>query len=148
MSLIDIQTKAAQYKYKLSTTASKSQEWTTTVAPVVIGTLQRIIQTADLQNFAHVIKTDGADGSMVYLNLLHIEKKAIDILDSSDAQNLKIGRQLAFKPLQSGDIGIYFCQHENGEYVADFKASHEPQNLTSDDLISKYVADFLDWAVL
>ncbi|MEO6687005.1 MAG: hypothetical protein ABIN24_13625, partial [Dyadobacter sp.] len=129
------------------TTARKRQEWTATVAPSVISTLNQIIETADLQNFAHVIQTEGTDGNIIYLNLLHIERPAAKILDSSDKENLKIGRQLAFKPLQSGDIGIYSCQHENGEYVADFKASHEPLTLNDDTLIFRYFNDFLDWVM-
>ena len=147
MSLIDIQTKAAQYKFILSVTARKKQEWETTAAPFVTDTLNHIIGTAELQNFAHVIQTDGTDGSIVYMNLLNIEKGVAQILDSSDKENLKIGRQLAFKPLHSGDIGIYFCHHENGEYIADFIASHEPQEFGTDVLILRYFNDFLESVV-
>ena len=99
MNLIDIQTKAAQYKFKLSTTARKTLVWNETVALSVVGTLNQIIETSDLQNFAHVIKTEGTDGDTIYLNLLHIEKSAAKILDSSDKEKAENGKTTCLQTL-------------------------------------------------
>ena len=144
MSIINIQTKAAEYKFILSTTAKKKQEWATIGAPAVIDTLNQIIEVSELQNFAHIITADGNYGRIVYLNLLYIEKGTAEILDSSDKDNLKTGRQLAFKPLQNGDIGIYFCENENGEYEAEHIDTHEPQDLNDGVHVTKYFEEFLE----